>query len=171
MVTNICVSLVHIVSLSEQPSCFVPVTARSSLMNNILPVTLMNINLRNYSSLTLILKVSVAHVFLWLCTVNKFWELLKDCYMYCEKEKKKYNKHLDLLFIGISELMYVYARNLYPEFAACFVFWRSECFNSFYCFSLADWPGIVIVCISDTLCSVTVLSLVFILTHVYPELT
>lgn len=47
MVTNICVSLVHIVSLSEQPSCFVPVTARSSLMNNILPVTLMNINLRN----------------------------------------------------------------------------------------------------------------------------
>lgn len=67
------------------------------------------------------MKVSVVHVFLCLCTVNKFWELLKDCYMYYGK-KEKYNKHLDLLFIGISELMYVYARNLYPEFAACFVF-------------------------------------------------
>lgn len=41
--------------------------------------------------------------------------------MYCEK-KRKYNKHLDVLFIGISDFMYVYARKLYPEFAACFVF-------------------------------------------------
>lgn len=42
--------------------------------------------------------------------------------MYCEKKKKKYNKYLDLFFIGILELMYVYVRNFYLEFVVCFVF-------------------------------------------------
>lgn len=116
------------------------------------------------------MKVSVVYVFLWFCIVNKFWELLKDCYMYCEKKERKYNKYLDLFFIGILELMYVYVRNFYLEFVVCFVFWRSECFNLFYCFFFVDWLGIVIVCISDILCLVIVFLFVFILIYVYFEL-